>query len=82
MVINVVRIGNSRGIRLPKALLETIHADKQLDVEIEENKIILKPVHVQSRQNWVKEFKDMHKKGEDKLLIKDLLDDETGGWEW
>jgi antitoxin MazE len=82
MVINVVRIGNSQGIRLPKALLETIHAEKKLDVEVENNKIILRPVHSSSRQDWSEKFKQMHKKGEDKLLMHDVFDDEDGGWEW
>lgn len=80
MILDIVRIGNSQGIRIPKKILEQCGFEKQLDLEIEDNKLILTPVN--PRKNWEQAFKEMHKNGDDKLLISDNLDLDSEEWEW
>ena len=82
MLVSVVSIGNSKGIRLPKALLNQLKISDKLDLEVEDQKIILKPVPDNPRVGWNMAFKDIHKKNEDQLLINESIDSEDFKWEW
>jgi len=76
MEIPVINIGNSKGIRLSKALLEQYNISDTLELILEKRRIILKPKSV-PRKGWEKSFKQMHTNGDDTLLIGDVFEDET-----
>ncbi|MCO5240798.1 MAG: AbrB/MazE/SpoVT family DNA-binding domain-containing protein [Chitinophagaceae bacterium] len=76
MEIPVINIGNSKGIRLSKALLEQYNISDTVELILEKGRIILKPKSV-PRKGWEKSFKQMHANGDDKLLIDDVFEDET-----
>ena len=44
MEIDVIKIGNSKGIRLPMAILKQCGIESKVELEIEDNCIIIKPV--------------------------------------
>jgi len=76
MEINVINIGNSKGIRLPKAILEQYNISDTIELILEKGRIILKPKPV-PRKGWEKLFKQMSDNGDDKLIIDDVFDDEV-----
>lgn len=76
MNISLIKIGNSRGIRLPKQVIDQCHIDKDLALSIEGDKIILEPVHRKPRQGWESAAIEMRKNQDDQLLIPDVFDDE------
>lgn len=76
MEIQIINIGNSKGIRLPKAILEQYNISDTLELILEKGRIILKPKSA-PRKGWEKSFKQMHANGDDKLLIDDVFEDET-----
>lgn len=76
MEVKVINIGNSKGIRLSKAILEQYNIGDTLELILEKGRIILKPKSV-PRKGWEKLFGQMHANGEDKLLIDDVFEDET-----
>jgi len=76
MDISVIPIGNSKGIRLPKTLLEKYNIKDTLELILEEEYMILKP-KTEPRVGWGKSFKKMHANGDDKLLMPDVFDDEN-----
>lgn len=76
MQIHVINIGNSKGIRLSKAILEQYNISDTLEMILEKGKIILKP-STTPRKGWEKSFKQMNLNGDDKLLFDDVFDDET-----
>ncbi len=78
MQVSVIQIGNSKGIRLSKTLLEKYHINDKLELVLEQDHIILKPI-TEPRKNWEDAFEDMHRNGDDKLLIDDVFEDEN--WE-
>lgn len=82
MKVNIVPIGNSRGVRIPKTFLEMCHIGREVEMELEGDTIFLRPVKRKPRQDWDKKLKIMHVLGEDKLLIDDNLDLNTDDWEW
>ena len=80
MIIDIVQIGNSQGIRIPKNILEECGINEKIDLEVKNNTITIKPVDV--RKGWEEAFKEMNVKGDDTLIIEDSIDIDNGGWEW
>ena len=75
METTVIAIGNSKGIRLSKTLLERYRITDKVDLVLEEDHILLKPI-AEPRKGWDAAFKRMGMKGADKLLIPDVFADE------
>ena len=82
MRTSIVQIGNSKGIRIPKAILEQCHIEKEVQLEIENNAIIIKPYKRKPRKEWEKYFKKMRANNDDKLIIDDNIDIEMENWDW
>ena len=76
MQISVIDIGNSKGIRLTKNLLEKYDIKDKVELVLEKGRIILKPVS-NPRQGWEKSFQEMAANGDDRLLIDDIFNDEN-----
>jgi antitoxin MazE len=79
--IQIVRIGGSKGIRIPKRILEECHITSSVIASVENGEITLKPER-KSRQGWADAAKKIHQQKEDKLLIDDTLDLHQEEWEW
>jgi antitoxin MazE len=76
MEVSVVKIGNSRGIRLSKTLLERYKIRDTVDLIMEKGHIIIRPLS-KPRNGWDKAFKEMNATGDDKLLIDEVFEDEN-----
>lgn len=76
MEIQVVKIGNSKGIRLSKTLLERYNIRDKLEIIFEKGYLILKPVS-KPRSGWEEAFKEMHDNKDDQLLLDDVFQDEN-----
>ena len=74
MKVSVIYIGNSKGIKLEKALLEKYNIKDAVELILEKGFIILKPIS-SPRKGWDKAFKKMHKNGDDRLLMEDIFED-------
>ena len=72
----IIKIGNSKGLRLSKTILEQYNIKDKVELILEKEQIILKPI-ASPRQNWEKEFKKMNENGDDKLLMNDMFEDEN-----
>ena len=67
MRARIVKIGNSQGIRIPKPLLEQLKINEDVDIEIENNQIIIRPVS-NPRAGWDDAFQKMAENGDDDLI--------------
>jgi antitoxin MazE len=76
MEISVIKIGNSKGIRLSKTLLDRYNIKDTVDLIMDKGQIILKPVS-KPRKDWEKAFEKMAENGDDNLLIDDVFEDEN-----
>jgi len=76
MRIPIIPIGNSKGIRLSKTIIEKYDLKDAVELILDEEFIIIKPV-VNPRNNWEQAFKVMHDNRDDKLLIEDVFEDEN-----
>ena len=75
MELPIIRIRNSKGIILPKAILDEYNLKDKIELILEKDRIILKPVRA-PRQGWEEAFRDMHDKGEEKLFIPDVFEED------
>ena len=76
MEVAIISIGNSKGIRLSKTVIEKYNLQDSVELIFEEDQIVLKP-KVKPRKGWDKSFKKMHQNGDDKLFIDDVFEDEN-----
>lgn len=84
MKTNIVTIGNSQGIRIPKILLEQSKLSGEVELEVRGESIVILPSK-KPRGNWDEEFrKNLTEEGEDEELfggdIRNSFDEEE--WEW
>lgn len=82
MKTKLVPIGNSKGVRIPSAILKQCDFENQVELEVDKDKIIIKPVKHIPRGGWEKAFKLMHERKEDLLLIEESIDSKMEAWEW
>lgn len=79
--IPIVQIGGSKGIRIPKKVLEECHITTSVIATVENGEIVLKPEQ-KPRKGWAESAIKAHQQKEDKLVIDDLLDIDGEEWEW
>lgn len=78
----IVRIGNSRGIRVPKILLEQAQLPEEVELHAEPGRLVVKGRR-RARTGWAEAARVMSTQGHDALLdepITTRFDREE--WEW
>jgi antitoxin MazE len=82
MKTKLIRIGNSRGVRIPKPLLEQSGLEGEVRLRIVEGGILVE-AEKSSRAGWSAAAAEAHERGDDRLLEQPLptqFDDTE--WEW
>jgi antitoxin MazE len=75
-------IGNSRGVVIPKIILEQSGVEGIVEMTVDGEKIILsKPKNV-VRERWAQDAQSLAKDGTDKLVLGDFANEEDGDWVW
>lgn len=82
MHLNLIQIGNSKGIRIPKAILEQCHIESEIVLHIQDGKIILEPRRTKPREGWEYAFKQMAENGDDSSYIDENIDIDMEDWQW
>lgn len=85
MKLDIIKIGNSQGVRLPKALLKQCNLKGKVVVKVEEGNLILSADKSDSpRAGWDEAFKKMALAGDDKLLepTSYTLSSDEDEWVW
>ena len=80
MLISVIQIGNSRGIRFPKIILDKFSVKDKINMEVTDNEIILTPIKDTPRKGWAEAFCTMHKNKDD--ILEPIPDSGDIEWEW
>jgi len=83
MKTKVIKIGNSRGVRLPKPFLAQCGIEDEIEINIENKKIIINSSSI-PREGWDIHFQTMRENKDDTLFISDSLQNEfdKDDWEW
>jgi antitoxin MazE len=78
----IVRIGNSRGIRVPKGLLEQAQLPDEVELQAEHGRLVVRAAHG-PRAGWAAAARAMHVQGDDRLHdvpTRTRFDDKD--WQW
>jgi len=67
MRTRLVRIGNSRGVRIPKPLIEEAGLSEEVEVRARQGSIVILPV-AGLRSGWAEAAQRLHTLEEDRLL--------------
>jgi antitoxin MazE len=81
---NIVRIGNSQGVRIPKALLEQCHLQDKVELESRGDYLVLKSAK-KPRAGWDKALQAMANRGDDAMIDGDVSivnSWDKDEWEW
>ena len=81
-ITRIVRIGNSQGIRVPKAVLEQAELPEDVALRAEPGRLVVTAART-PRAGWAAAAREMHAADEDRLLDEvppSVFDDEE--WEW
>ncbi len=76
MELSIVQIGNSKGFRLSKTLIEKYNIKDKVELILEKGYLILKPIS-SPRKGWETAFKKMNENGDDQLLFNDVFENEN-----
>lgn len=78
----IVKVGNSRGIRLPKLVLEQLGFGEQVEIEVQADQLVIRPVSTKTREGWEEQFRLMAERGDDQLLDGEQLGASSWDEEW
>lgn len=83
MIAKIIKIGNSKGIRLPKTVLEQCGFGDQAELEIKNQTLVMKPTR-KPREGWMETFAKAASPDQDELYDfpyqPTVFDEEE--WEW
>ena len=81
MKLELIRIGNSRGIRIPKALIEQCGFGKGVELRIENDRLVMVAEH-QPRRGWEEAFRRAGASAQDEVLLGAVRPNEFDHKEW
>ncbi|MGB3225283.1 MAG: AbrB/MazE/SpoVT family DNA-binding domain-containing protein [Desulforhopalus sp.] len=82
MKASIIKIGNSQGVRIPKPILDQCGFNKEVELEVINQKLIIKAAK-SPRKNWEASFKKMAENKDDQLLDSSMSTEwENEDWEW
>ena len=80
--VRIIRIGNSRGIRIPKTILEECGLEDTVELHAREGKLIVKPAGI-ARQGWEEAYRRMAEAKDDALLDESIATTwDKATWRW
>ena len=78
----VVRIGNSRGIRIPKVWLDQLDLDDEVELAVQKDRLVIRRAR-RPREGWEEAFRSMAEHRDDRLLDKPIVTKwDREEWEW
>lgn len=79
----LIKIGNSKGVRIPKALIEQANLVDEVELEVQAGKLVVKQATT-ARSGWDEDLAKLAQTGEDEVLeISELSNEwDEAEWEW
>lgn len=81
MKARLIRIGNSRGVRLPKLVIEEAGLQDEVEVQVRAGTVVLSsPTGV--RKGWAEAARRLNERGADRLLDTAATRFDETEWQW
>ena len=81
MKAQIIRIGNSQGVRIPKTLIEDGKLSGEVELELHEEGILIRSLR-KPRANWESAFKAVADVDDDQPVAEAATDFEKKEWQW
>lgn len=81
MHARIIAIGTSKGVRIPKYLLDKYHFENLVELDDTGNGLLLRPIK-QPREGWSTAFKTAAKTSQDSLIETPASEWDDQEWEW
>jgi antitoxin MazE len=82
MKSRIIPIGNSRGIRIPKPLLEQTGLSSEAEISVQNGALVIRPIK-KPQASWAVAFQEMARRGDDALLDDPSRSDwDEVEWQW
>ena len=75
MELAIIKLGNSKGIRLPKSILDEYKIGTSIELKLKDGYIELRPVK-KVRDGWAKAFEKMEYDSNEEKRIPDFFEEE------
>ena len=82
MKIAIRKLGNSRGVIIPKPLLDQVGLKREADVLVENNAIVLRPSKKRLRQGWADASRRIAAAGDDRLVWSEFANESDAELKW
>ena len=80
--VTIRQIGNSKGVVIPKAILEQVGLNEAVEMSVEGEKLILSKPKNPVRLHWAQDAKAIGLSDQDPLLLGDFANEEDEDWIW
>lgn len=82
MRAKLVSVGNSKGIRIPKTLIEQCNLQSEVQLEVRNGVLVIRSEKI-SRRGWAVAFQEMAKQADDRLVDSDTPTTwDKKEWKW
>jgi antitoxin MazE len=82
MKTRIVQIGNSRGIRIPKQVLEQTGMNGDVEIHVDKGSLVIQPI-ASPRTGWAQAARELADAKEDGLLVEATATEfDTDEWQW
>jgi antitoxin MazE len=81
MKADLIPIGNSRGVRIPKPIIDQVGLGDTVELTVEKNRIVISPQR-RPREGWLESFSVAAHEGEEPLLSVPPNKFDNKEWKW
>jgi len=75
MRVNIIKVGNSKGLILSKLILEKYQINDEVNIRLKDDHLIIEPVN-NVRSGWDEQFAQANSTVDNEQLIPDVFEDE------
>jgi antitoxin MazE len=78
----LIRVGNSRGIRIPKVWVQALGLGEEVELAVHDGRLTVRPAR-RPRQGWPEAFRTMAARQDDRLLDEPVPTGwDKDEWQW
>ena len=82
MRVELVRIGNSRGIRIPKPIIDQCGLEDEVELQVDNGRLVIAAAH-QPREGWEKAFRAVGSSNQEEMLTGEFSNQfDQDEWRW
>jgi antitoxin MazE len=82
MKAEIVTIGNSKVMKIPEGIVKKLNLEDEVELEIKQDSVVIKPIKRKVREGWDKAFTLMHERKDDTLVIDETIESDFEDWQW